>query len=181
MKIGILTGSVREGRNNEAVTNWVLDYANSRNDEGVQYGIIDINDFDLPILGVNPTEAQGNDIKRFSETVAGYDGFIFVTPEYNRQTSGAMKNALDYLQPELHNKAVGYVSYGGLGGVSAIQGLRLIAAEQEMADVRTMVNFSLMADFENMSVFKPNDYHVANAEKMIDQVLLWTKGLSTIR
>lgn len=181
MKIGILLGSVREGRNGEAVANWVLDYANSRNDENVEYEIIDLKDFDLPLLGLASTEKQAEDIKRFSETVASYDGYVFVTPEYNRVVSGAFKNALDYLQPELNNKAVGYVAYGGLGGLSAIQSLRLIAAEQEMADVRTMVNFSLMTDFENMSVFTPADYHKVNADKMLNELLLWSKALETIR
>ena len=62
-----------------------------------------------------------------------------------------------------------------------IQSLRLINAEQEMASVRTMVTLSLMADFENMSEFKPNAYHLDNAKLMVDQVLSWSKALKTIR
>lgn len=181
MKIGIVLGSVRDARNGKQVADWVVDYAKSRNDEGVEYELIDIKSFDLPLLGTDASAEQGADIQRFSETMAACDGYVFVTPEYNRSVPGVFKNALDYLQPELHNKAVGYVAYGGLGGLASIESLRLINAEQELASVRTMVTFSLMADFENMSVFKPNDYHVANANGMFTQLLNWSKALKTIR
>ena len=181
MKIAIVLASVREGRNGKAVADWTVDYAHSRNEEGVTYELVDLSEYDLPLLGLMPTEAQGAAIGAWSSKMASFDGYIFVTPEYNRALPGAFKNALDYLQPELNNKAVGYVSYGGMGGLSAIQTLRLIAAEQEMADVRTMVTFSIMSDFENMSVFKPAPYHMDNAVKMFDQVVLWSKALKTVR
>lgn len=181
MKIGIILASVRDGRNGKAVADWTVDYANSRNDEGVTYELVDLKDYPLPLLGTPVNDESGSTIKAWSEKMASFDGYVFVTPEYNRVIPGAFKNALDYLQAEVNNKAVGYVAYGGLGGLSAIQSLRIINAEQELADVRTMVTFSLMADFENMSVFKPNDYHLANAEKMFDQVTSWSKALKTIR
>lgn len=181
MKIGIITGSVREERNGKAVSNWLETYANSRNDQDVTYEVVELANYDLPFLGVTPTEEQGAAIGAWSQKMGSFDGFVFVTPEYNRAVPGAFKNALDYLQPELNNKAVAYVSYGGLGGLSAIQTLRLVAAEQEMADVRTMVNFSLITDFENMSVFTPNDYHKINAEMMFNQLLSWSKAFKTIR
>ncbi|CAM3518663.1 NADPH-dependent FMN reductase [Erysipelothrix anatis] len=181
MNIGVILGSVREGRNGQAVGKWVMDYAATRSDENVTYELVDLKDYDLPLLGTQPTEAQGQAIQNWSSKIASFDGYVIITAEYNRAVPGALKNALDYLHPEVHNKPVGYVAYGGLGGLSAIQTIRLVAAEQEMASVRTMVTFSLMADFENMSVFKPHDYHTVNAEKMFDQVLLWAKAFKTIR
>ncbi|CAM4179336.1 NAD(P)H-dependent oxidoreductase [Erysipelothrix inopinata] len=180
MKIGIILGSIREGRNGEAVAKWTLDFAQKRQD-GVEYELVDLKDYDLPLLGLAPTDAQAASIKAWSEKMASFDGYIIVTAEYNRAVPGALKNALDYLQPELHNKSVGFVAYGGLGGLAAIQSLRLTLAEQELADVRTMVTFSLMTDFENMSVFKPHAYHEGNATKMMDQVTSWAKALKTIR
>lgn len=181
MKIGIVVGSIRDERNGKQVADWVLDYAKSRNDQDVEYELIDLKDYKLPFLGVEASAEEAAAIGAWSEKMASMDGYVFVTPEYNRVVSGAFKNALDFLQPELHNKAVGYVAYGGIGGLSAIQSLRLIAAEQEMATVRTMLTFSLMTDFENMSVFKPNDYHLGNADKMFNQVISWSKALKTIR
>lgn len=181
MKIGIIVGSVRHGRNGDAIGEWTLDYALSRKDEGVEYELVGLADYDLPLLGTVGTDAQMANIGLWSTKISSFDGYVFITPEYNRALPGAFKNALDYLQPEVNNKAVGYVGYGGLGGLSAIQTLRLIAAEQEMADVRTMVNFSIITDFENMSIFTPGAYHIDNAVKMFDQVLLWSKALKSVR
>lgn len=181
MKLGIILGSIREGRNGAAVAQWILDYAQAKNFTDTTFELVDLKDYDLPLLGTTPTEAQGAAIGAWSAKIASFDGYVIVTPEYNRALPGALKNALDYLQPELHDKAVGYVSYGGLGGLSSIQTLRLINAEQELASVRTMVTFSLMSDFENMSVFKPADYHKANADKMLDQLVRWSTALKAVR
>jgi hypothetical protein len=59
--------------------------------------------------------------------------------------------------------------------------MRVILGELSVASVHTTTNFSLMTDFENMSVFKPNDYNKVNAQGMFDDLLLWTKALNTIR
>lgn len=181
LKIGIIVASVRDNANGVAVGNWTLDFANNRKDEGVEYELVSLKDYDLPMLTTMAFEAKGPVIDAWKAKMAEFDGYVFVTPEYNRALPGAFKNALDFLQPEVNNKAVGYVAYGGLGGLSAIQSLRIIAAEQAMADVRTMVTFSIMTDFENMSVFKPHDYHAANATGMLDQVISWSTALKTVR
>ncbi|WP_085993872.1 NADPH-dependent FMN reductase [Oceanobacillus senegalensis] len=185
LKIGIVLGSVRQGRNAEAVANWTLDFANKRNDANVEYEIIDLADYNLPFLGAAIPEAQQAEaektIKAWSEKMASFDGYIFVTPEYNHAIGGALKNALDYLKPEVNNKAAGFVGYGSLGGVRAHENLRLILGELQVADVRTAVTFSLITDFENMSVFKPADYHEANANEMLDQVIAWSNALKTTR
>ncbi|CAM3684242.1 NADPH-dependent FMN reductase [Erysipelothrix urinaevulpis] len=180
MKIGIILASIREGRNGEAVAKWTFDFAQKRQD-GNTYEIVDLKDYDLPLLGTSPSNDQAKFIQAWSEKIASFDGYIFVTPEYNRSIPGAFKNALDYLQPELHNKPVGFVAYGGLGGLAAIQAYRTSLAEQEVATVRTMVTFSLMTDFENMSDFKPQTYHDHNMNQMMDQVTRWAKALKTIR
>ena len=181
MKIGIVIGSVRDQRKGDAVGKWVYDFALSRNDHDVVYELIDLKAFDLPFLGVKPTAHQHESIGLWSQTMAHCDGYIFITPEFNRLISGAFKNALEYLTKEVHDKACGYVSYGGLGGLSAIQSMRLLNAEQEMASVRTMVTFSIMTDFDKENGFVPASYHLINAHKMFDQLLKWSRALQTIR
>lgn len=181
MKIGIVAAYVREGSNTEQVARWTLDHAQSRNIEGVTYELVSLIDYDLPALGSTPTEAQAQAIQNWKDTMAGFDGYVFVTPEYNRATPGFFKNALDYLQPEVNNKAVGYAGFGGLSGLASISGLRVIAAEQQMADIGAMATFSLNTDFENYSVFKPMDYHKPTVDKMLDQLNNWTRALNTIR
>ncbi|WP_062353630.1 NADPH-dependent FMN reductase [Bacillus kwashiorkori] len=183
LKIGIVIGSVRQGRNAEAVANWMYDFATKRND--AEYELVDLAKYPLPLLGAAIPEAQQKEaeatMKAWSEKMAEFDGYIFVAPEYNHAVGGALKNALDYLNPELNNKAAGFVGYGSLGGTRAHENLRLILGELQVADVRTAVTFSLMTDFENMSVFKPADYHANNANDMLDQLLKWSKALKTIR
>ena len=93
--------------------------------------------------------------------IATFDGFVIVTPEYNHGTSGVLKNAIDYLYAEWNNKAVGFVSYGAVGGARAVEHLRLVAGEVQMADVRQQVALSLSTEFENYSVFKPGAYNLA--------------------
>lgn len=181
LNIGIIVASVRDNANGLQVGDWTLDYANSRNDEGITYELVKLSDYDLPMLTTGAADASGEVIDAWKAKMESFDGYIFITPEYNRAMPGAFKNALDYLQPEVHNKPVGYVGYGGLGGLAAINSLRIVAAEQEMADVRTMLTFSLITDFENFSVFKPHDYHLANAEGLFNQVINWSNAFKTIR
>ena len=180
MKIGIVQGSVRVGRNGDAVAKWMHDFAVKRND--AEYEIVDLANYNLPFLGsANAQPDAEEQIKAWSEKMASFDGYIFVTPEYNHAIGGALKNALDFLNPELNNKAAGFVGYGSLGGTRAHENLRLILGELQVADVRTAVTFSLMSDFENMSVFKPADYHADNANTMLDQVISWSRALKTVR
>lgn len=181
LKIGIITASVREGRLGNQVTDWVLDFANARKDEGVTYESVDLKDYRLPLLGVTPTEEEGATIQKWSEKIASFDGYVIVVPEYNRAIPGAFKNAWDYLQPQLHNKAIAFVGYGGLGATRSIDQLRLAAGEQHLASVRTTVNFLLAVDFENFSTFKPGPFHANNANPMLDQLILWSNALKAIR
>lgn len=183
LKIGIVVGSVRKGRNADAVSHWMYNFATKRND--AEYELVDLINYKLPLLGQEIPSEQKEEanfaIKSWSESMAKYDGYIFVTPEYNHAVGGALKNALDYLNPELNNKAAGFVGYGSLGGVRAHENMRLILGELQVAVVRTAVTFSLMTDFENMSVFKPAEYHEGNANTMLDQILAWSGALKKIR
>lgn len=181
IKVAIVSGSVRQGRNAEAVSKWVFDFAVNRNDEAVEYEIVDLADYKLPFLGAEATDAELAAVKAWSEKMASFDGYVFVTPEYNHAIGGALKNALDFLNAELNNKAAGFVGYGSLGGTRAHENMRLILGELQVADVRTALTFSLMSDFENMSVFKPADFHAANANGLLDQVISWSRALKTVR
>jgi NAD(P)H-dependent FMN reductase len=119
--------------------------------------------------------------KAWSQKVASFDAYVFVTPEYNHSTSGALKNAIDFLYKEWNNKSAGFVSYGSVGGVRAVEHLRLIMAELQVADVREQVALSLFTDFEHMSVFKPAAMHEKKVGAMLDQVIRWAQALKTLR
>ncbi|WP_424765558.1 NADPH-dependent FMN reductase [Paenibacillus sp. sgz302251] len=183
IRIAIIIGSTRPGRNGEAVARWVYDIAQKRSD--VEFELVDLLDFNLPLLdeAVPPSMGQysKDHTKRWSEKVDSFDGYVFVTPEYNHATSGALKNALDFVYKEWNNKAAGFVGYGSLGGARAVENLRLIAGELQLADVRIQVALSLFTDFENFSVFKPADRHEQSVNDMLDQVIAWSGALKTLR
>ena len=67
--------------------------------------------------------------KAWAAKIASFDGFVFVTPEYNHGISGALKNAIDFLYAEWNNKAAGFVGYGSAGGARAVEQLRLVMGE----------------------------------------------------
>jgi NAD(P)H-dependent FMN reductase len=183
VKIAIIIGSTRPGRNSEAVAKWVYEIAKKRNE--AEFELVDIADFNLPLLDEPVPPAMGQYTKEhtkvWSAKIASFDGFVFVTPEYNHATSGALKNAIDYLYNEWNNKAAGFVGFGSAGGTRAVENLRLIMGELQVADVRAQVGFSLFTDFENFSVFKPADYQVGPVNSMLDQVISWSGALKTIR
>lgn len=104
-----------------------------------------------------------------------------MTPEYNHSTSGALKNAIDYLYAEWHNKACGFVAYGGTGGTRGVEHLRLVMSNLLVADVTAQVALSLHADFENGSVFRPQPYHKDGLHDMLDQVIAWSGALKSLR
>lgn len=176
LKIGIILGSTRDGRVSPQVGEWVKSIADKRGD--AEYEIVDIKDYRLPLLG----EADpGEGAQRWSQKIAELDGFIFIVQEYNHSLTGALKNALDYCRDEWNNKAAGIVSYGSTGGARAAEHLRGICGELSIADVRAHPTLSLFTDFENMSVFKPQDLHNDNVNMMLDQVIAWSGALKTLR
>jgi len=182
-RIAIIVGSTRPGRNGTAVAEWVHAYAKTRTD--AEYELVDIEEFGLPLLDEPVPASMGMYSKDHTKAWAGvidsFDGFVFVTPEYNHSPSGALKNAIDFIYAEWNNKAAGFVGYGSVGAVRAVEQLRLIAAELQVATVRAQVALNLATDFENYSVFKPADYHQASLQAMFDQLVSWTKALEHVR
>jgi NAD(P)H-dependent FMN reductase len=184
LKIAVVTGSTRPGRNNEAVANWVYRTAKQRKD--AEFELVDIASYNLPLLDepMPPLFAQysHDHTKAWSDKIASFDGYVFVTPEYNHSTSGALKNAIDYLFREWQNKAAGFVSYGGhAGGARAVEHLRLILAEVMVATVRAQVMLSLFADFENFKTFKPGPQREKELNTMLDQLIAWSGALKALR
>ncbi|MGY1616577.1 NADPH-dependent FMN reductase [Geodermatophilus sp. SYSU D00691] len=182
-RIGIILGSTRPHRNGEQVARWVLDVASRRAD--AEFELVDLRDHPLPHLDepIPPSlgQYQGEHTRQWAETIASFDGFVIVTPEYNHSTSGVLKNAIDYLYAEWNNKAVGFVSYGAVGGARAVEHLRLVAGELQMADVRQQVALSLATEFENYSTFAPGDYNLPALDTLLDQVVAWSAALAPLR
>ena len=183
LKVAIILGSTRPNRIGEAVAKWVHGLAANRGD--ADYELIDIKDYNLPLLdeGIPPSQGkyQHEHTRQWAAKIDTFDAFVFVTPEYNHSTSGALKNAIDFVFKEWNNKAAGFVGYGSAGGVRAVEHLRLIMAEIMIADVRAQVMLSLFTDFEHFSTFKPAPRHEQSVKAMLDQLLVWGAAMRTVR
>lgn len=183
IKIAIIVGSTRPGRKADSVAKWVHEIAKKRSDAAFE--IVDIKDYNLPLLDepVPPSMGQYSQphTKAWSAKIASYDAYVFVTPEYNHGTSGALKNAIDYLYQEWNNKVAGFVGYGSVGGTRAVENLRLVMGELQVADVRTQVALSLFTDFENFTTFKPAPIHEKSVNTMLDQVIAWGGAMKKLR
>ena len=183
LKVAIIIGSTRPGRNGEAVGRWIYEKAKNRDD--AEYDLVDIKDYNLPLLDEPIPPSMGRysneHTKIWSTKIDSFDAYVFVTPEYNHGIPGALKNAIDFLFKEWNNKVAGFVSYGSAGGVRAVEQLRLVMAEVKVATVRAQVQLSLFTDFENFSTFKPHEIHVKSTNNMLDEVISWASAMKTLR
>jgi len=183
IRIGIVIGSTRPGRKAEGVARWAFDIALKRKD--AEFELVDIADFNLPLLDEPMPAMFGqyshDHTRAWSAKIASFDGYVFVTPEYNHSTSAALKNAIDFLYHEWNNKAVGFIAYGGAMGARAVEHLRLVMAELQVATVRAQVGLSLFTDFESFTVFKPAEMQQKNVNSMLDQVIAWSGALKPLR
>lgn len=174
MKIGIIIGSVRKGRKGEKVGAWVHKAAGER-DSGVDYELIDLADFDVPVLdwekvpGGAQKQYEDEKVKAWSAAIDACDGYIFVTPEYNHSVPGGLKNAVDWLGPEWTGKAAALVSYGAESGVRAVEHWRQILANFSMLVVRAQVSMSMFTEWDG-DTFAPNERRPEELSTLFDQL-----------
>ena len=183
MKIAIITGSTREARKSLEIAQWVKQLADARGD--ATYEVVDTAAFNLPVWDSPTSPAWGPSddpaATAWSEKINEFDGYVFVVAEYNHSLTGSLKNALDYLYTELNNKAAGFVGYGSAGGARAIEHLRGILSEQQVAHVRAAAGLSLFHDFEHFTTFAPTDGAPGQVLGMLDQLVVWTKAMAAVR
>ncbi|MFD1861039.1 NADPH-dependent oxidoreductase [Aeromicrobium camelliae] len=174
MKIGIVIGSIREGRKGEHVGRWVEGIA--RDDLDVDVEVIDLKEFDVPLLTAPTPPAAANrsydsaNVRRWSDAIDACDGYVFITPEYNHGVPGAFKNAVDTLAPEWSGKAVGFVSYGTADGIRAVEQWRQIVANFQMIDIRAQVAMSNFTEFAQDGSFTPLERRESELRALLDQL-----------
>ena len=186
LKIAIIISTTRGARIGHKPAQWIRDIAAQRNDMAVE--ILDLRDYPMPFFDEVASNAwapsQNEVAQRWQKKVAEFDGYIFVTAEYNRSIPAVLKNALDYAYPEWNRKPAAFVGYGGVGAARAIEHLRLVAIELQMAPTRTGVHIQ-GADF--MAVWKGEKsvadltYLQQNAADMLEQLAWWAHVLKAAR
>ncbi|WP_368645266.1 NADPH-dependent FMN reductase [Alkalibacterium putridalgicola] len=185
MKIGIILGSIREGRVNEDVAKWVKKTAENYTQE-LEFELVDLKKYDLPVFAEPASPAYTDDLvekekqRPWSEKLDSLDGYIFVTPEYNHGMSSALKNGLDFVYNELNDKAAGIVSYGSAGGVRSAEQLRTVLSEFQVAHVRTHPALSLFYDWNDEGL-NPSDAQKDAVETMLYQLTYWAEAMKSVR
>jgi len=191
--IGIIIGSTRPGRRAALVGEWVQEVAVRHAAEqvgDVTYELLDLADFDLPLLDEPAPAIAGSYSKphtqRWADAVRRCDGFVLVSPEYNHSAPAVLKNAIDYLFAEWNHKAAGFVTYGLQGGTRAAEHLRVVLGELKMADVRSQVGLSMFTDFviedpTEPGVLRPGAHHEPTLTRMLDEIREWSDALEPVR
>lgn len=185
-RIGIIIGSTREGRFGDKPAHWFHEIARQRTD--LAFELIDLLDHPMPFFNepVPPARApvKNEAAQRWADKLATLDGLIMVTPEYNHGPSAVLKNAFDYASKEFVRKPIGFVGYGGVGAARAVEQLRLVAIEMQMAPVRNAVHIGMV---EFMGIARQgksfDDFpHLAQtANGLLDDMAWWAKALKTAR
>lgn len=183
-RIGIIIGSTRQGRFADKPAEWITAAARARGDLEVE--VLDLRDYPLPFLGepdslpfVGPIE-QASDWRK---KLAGLDGFIVIAAEYNHGPTAVLKNALDSARAEWVRKPITYVGYGGVGGARAIEQLRMVAIEQQMAPTKSAVHIlwpDYLAVAQGGSLADKEHLNQA-ATAMLDDLTWWTRALKAAR
>ena len=181
--IGVITCSTRTARVGPTIAAWVLEQTVGRT--GARYVAIDLADQGLPLLDEPEPASSGNytqeHTRRWSAVVEALDGFVFVTPEYNRGMPGALKNALDFLYAEWNTKAAGLVVYGSSGGLRVAEQLKSVLGELQVVAVRPQVSISIYDDMVDFTELALRDFQAGNAATMLDQVEEYASALRLLR
>lgn len=173
-RIGIIIGSIRDKAVGKVVGEWLNDVAQGRQN-GVDYTLLDLKEFDIPVLTTEVVPAAANKqyedekVQAWSDAVDACDGFIFITPEYNRSVPGPFKNAFDCLAAEWAGKPVAFVGYGPSGAVSAIEAWRPIVVNFSMPQLRNQIEFFLATDWAE-GEFRPVDFKVERTTSLLAEL-----------
>jgi NAD(P)H-dependent FMN reductase len=125
-KVAIIIGSTREGRVTDRLATWVAEEVKKH----AEHEIIDLKDYPLPFFDeaisprYNPERTPSEAAQKWLNKIAEFDAYVLLTPEYNRATSGVLKNALDFVAYEMEQKPVALIGHGTTGGAQAVGNLR---------------------------------------------------------
>ncbi|MEV4420993.1 NAD(P)H-dependent oxidoreductase [Patulibacter sp. NPDC049589] len=187
--IQVLLASTRTARFGERPAAWVVDRLGRREDLDVE--LVDLRDHPLPFYDlVKPPAHAGREYPdeataAWAGTIDRADGYVIVTPEYNHGYPAALKNALDHLSIELKRKPIAYVGYGGTGAARAVSQLRGVAAEQDMAAIRSSVAIlpelmvpALRAEAFDVEMLAPLD---GRLDTLATDLVWWADALKVAR
>lgn len=184
LKLNVITVSTRPARVGPAVARWAQERARAHG--AFEVAEVDLASFNLPIFD-EPQHPRLRDYKHahtqaWSESVAGADAFIFVTPEYNYFAPPSFVNAVDYLFHEWAYKVAGIVSYGGpLAGARVAQMEKLLLTSVKVMTIPEGVSVPMVASHIQDGVFQPPEFLDPSMKAMLDELAKWAGALKPLR
>lgn len=188
-RIQAIVGTTRPDRFSQKPLAWLVDRLGPRNDLDLE--IVDLRDHPLPLFEekIAPARSLRNypneEVARLGRRIDQADGYIMVTGEYNHGYPASLKNALDHLFPEFNRKPVAFVGYGNVGGARAIEQLRQVVVELEMAPLRHAVHILPQIMIEAMSAEKFSVEHFRTLDDrlklMTTDLVWWAEALRAAR
>lgn len=188
LKFALIIGSTRPNRFADTPARWIVDGAAQRDDFTLD--VLDLRDQNLPLFEepVPPAFTGGAfsnpDAEAWRLKIKGYDGFIATVAEYNHGPTAVLKNALDSASFEWNRKPIGFVGYGGVGAARAIEQLRGVAVELQMAPIKHEVNVGMEPFLGMLTQGKTMDdfEHLAKSRTaLFDNLVWWGGALKTAR
>jgi len=186
-KIGVIIASVRPNRFGDKPASWILDHLNKRGD--VEAELIDLKDYKLPLFDAPASDfwvpTTNPEAARWQAKLNEFDGYVFVTAEYNRSIPGALKNAIDWAYKPFIRKAAAFVGYGSVGGARAVEHLRNILVELQVVPVRHAIHIG-GSEFGQLYLGKKSwDEMKATFDpfvpEMLDNLVWWTNAIKAAR
>jgi NAD(P)H-dependent FMN reductase len=185
-KIGIILSTTRPNRFADKAAQWLLKLAKQR--DGVAFELVDLRDYPMPFFEevASPLFAppKNEAALRWARKMGELDGYIFVTAEYNHSMPAVLKNALDYAYAEYNRKPAAFVGYGGVGGARAVEQLRLVLAELQVATLKHAVHVGgseFIAMYLQGKTFAEFPYLDDTVKPMLDDLIWWTNTLKAGR
>ncbi len=180
-KIAVVVGSTREGRITDRLAKWVaVEVAKYADAE-----VLDLRDYPMPFFDeaksprYNPDRQPDPATKKWLDKIGEFDGYVLVTPEYNRATSAVLKNAIDVLDFQLDKKPVLLAAHGSSGGAQAVANLRMALPGVGAVTVPQALFFSdrVGESIDDNGVLKPElavkPYSPQTSLKSAVESLLW--------
>ncbi|WP_019010962.1 NADPH-dependent FMN reductase [Deinococcus aquatilis] len=185
-KLAIIVSSTRAARFADKPTAWFSGLASQRTD--AEFEVVDLRDFPMPFFDEVASNlyapAQNEVAQRWQKKLTEFDGYIFITAEYNHAPTGVLKNAMDYAYPEWNKKPAAFVGYGSVGAARAIEQLRMIAVELQMAPTRTSVNIQgadFFAVWQQGKDLSELTHLLPSVNTLLDEVVWWANALNAAR
>lgn len=189
LRLQIIIGSTRPARFADKPVAWLKERLEGH--DGFELDVLDLRDYPLPFFesAMSPARSlrdyPNEDIAKLGRRFDAADGYIAVTSEYNHGYPASLKNAMDVVFPEFNKKPITFVGYGNAGGARAIEQLRLVSVEFEMAPLRHAVHIfpdvmrpAMTAETFTTDIFESLEPRL---EMMIDELVWWADALKVAR